>query len=609
VDYAQPTVEKMNKTRTRAAPRHLPLLLGIAVLVSPLSVGAGQWRYEAQTSAGSGPPVETGEPRAGKPSQASEAQGAADNEAIEALKAEVADSPNDAGLVFRLARAYAARQRPEKALEACIEAAALEPEDPEIRRHCARYAEWAGDLPESRRQFKRLLGLAPDDREALLGAARAHGWSGKLGQASNYYHQYLELYPDNADAWIEYAQVRAWQGNFAAAMEALEEYRGRFGETDRYLEEKARYLAWSDRPREAMEVNGPLLQADPDNYERLYTRTVALAADEQTKRALDSLDDLERLRPDSKDSKLVSRMVHTRTRPSVSAGWHYYDDSDSIEIQGVHADARLPLTPAASLTAGAAYEVLEADAGSGFTAIDGDERVRYDRTWIGGAYRFGPMLAVSGRIGHGDIREAGEFTPYQVALDARPADDLELSLSRRNELYALSPRAVSLGVTREHNEAALNWRPGLRYVMEAEASYAELSDGNEYSELVLAPRRALLRTGKLNADLGAHFIWAAFDRDLDNGYYDPTDYQRYAGSLFGYWKLSEDDGVSLVTTAGFHKDDEMDDYEFGSDIVIELTTGLYEDWMSVVTVDYSDRYQDAGSYDGWNLRMGLTGRF
>lgn len=589
---------------------HRQALAYTLLLLAAFPASAGEWRYEGQTFTGSSSPIQAGE--AGAPSALEEddpASATTQQGTVEALETEVAANPNDANLILSLAQAHAERQQPGEALQYCLRAADIEPDNLQIRRHCARYAEWAGDLSESLRQFKRLLELAPGDEEGLLGAARAHGWSGKLGPAADYYKRYLELDPDNPEAWIEYAQVRAWQGNFAAAIEALDEYRQRYGETDRYLEEKARYLAWDNRPRRAMEINTPLLEKAPDDYERLYTRAVALAADSRTGAALDSIEKLSSLRPDSEDTQLLRRAVRTPTRPSVTVGWHYYNDSDTIKIQRWQADARLPVTTRASLQAGAATDTLEAGIGSGFETIGGEDSIRYDQAWLGASYRFNPMLAVAGRIGRGDIEDADTFTPYQVALDASPVDSTELSLTRRRELYALSPRAVSQGITREHNELAVNWRPGYRYVIEAAASYDELSDGNEQSRFVLAPRRAVLRTGEINADLGAHLTWSAFDEDLNNGYYDPTEYQRYAGSLFGYWKLSEDDGVSLVTTAGFHKDDEMNDYEFGSDVVVELTTGLYDDWMSVVTVDYSDRYQAVGSYDGWNVRMGLTGRF
>lgn len=583
------------------------IVVSVVLLLPPPAGFAADWRYEASAPAGGD--ASGAADGAPGPATGQHDASAAATDRVSTLAAEVADNPGDTDLIVRLADAYAAANQPAKALAHCLDAALLEPDNVAIRRSCAEYAEWAGDLAESRKQFKRLLELVPDDEQGLLGAARAHGWSGKLRRAADYYHRYLELYPDDPDARIEYAQVRSWQGNFAAALDALEAYRERYGQTDRYLEEKARYLAWANRPRQALEINTPLLAEQPDSYERVYTQAVALAAGQHTDEALREVERLKQLRPDSGETLLLERIVTTPTRSNISAGGRYYNDSDSIEIHSFRIGAELHATTRASLSAGALHETLRADAGSGFDTVDGRRRIRQEQAWIGGAYRFYPAAELSGRIGHGDIRDGGDFTPYEIALGLRPGDSTELSLLRSRDLYALSPRAVALEVMRNHNELAASWRPDHRHVVEATASYDDLSDGNSRQRLVLAPRRAVLRTGEFNADLGVYLDWWGFDRDLPNGYYDPESYQRYAGTLFGYWKISEDSGLSMVGSAGFHKDDEMDDFQLGSDIALELSAGLYKDWMSVLHFDYSDRFQESGSYDGWSVDLSVTRRF
>lgn len=574
----------------------------VATMCVSTSRSAADWRYAAPTVTVDGPVTVADGAGNGYTDSTS-------TDDIEALRSRAVSAPDEAGPWFRLAQAYAAGDKPGQALEACARAAALKPGNIEIRRHCSHYAEWSGDLPASIEHFEKLLDLAPGDDEALLGAARARSWSANLRRSANYYRRYLDIRPDDPDAWIEYARVRAWQGNFAVALKVLEEYRDRFGDSELYREEKARFLAWDNRPRESLSIIAPLLREEPEDYERLYTRAVAQAIDHRTDEALEIIESLKRLRPDSRDTQLLERTVRTPTRSTVSAGWHYYDDSDNVKIQGGRFDARLRLTPEASLTAGVTWDHLHADTGSGFETIEDEQRIRYSSAWVGGAYRFNPVVAVSGRIGRTDIDTTGDLTPYEVGLDLRPVDEVELSLLRRRELYALSPRSVSLGIEREHNALTVNWRPGYRYTVESILSYDELSDGNTRKELVLAPRRTMLRTGAYNMDLGGHFNWMAFEDDIDNGYYDPERYRRYAASFFGYHKLSEERGLSVVATAGFHKDDEMNDFEFGYDVVGELTLGLYGDWMSVLRVDYSDRYQQFSSYDGWNARLEITRRF
>lgn len=599
-------VAQVNTSRAVLLNTHAAILAGVIVLSCPLPVAAADWLYGGPPPAGTLQPGEDHNPG----SAATEASGAVvADETIATLESEVSVSPDDAALRLRLAEAYAAQDTPAKALESCLKAAGIAPVDVSIRRSCARYAEWAGDLAESRKQFQALLKLAPDDEQGLLGAARAHGWSGKLEQAADYYKRYMELFPDNPDAWIEYARVRSWQGNITAALNVLDKYRGRFGESFHYREERARYLAWDNRPREALAIITPLVEEEPDDYDRLYTRTVALAADQQTGAALESLEELNRIRPDSTDTTLLNRVVRTPMRSSIGAGGSYYNDSDTIEIRGVQLDAELRLTANTALSAGTAYHSVRADIDSGFATIDGRERTHHQQTWVGGSYRFNPLAAVSGRVGQGNIHNAGDFTPYELALDLRPVDSTELSLRRSRDIHAPSPRAASLAILRDHNELAVKWRPDHKHVVEAIASHDDLSDGNARNQLVLAPRRAVLRTGSLNADLGLYLDWQSFDENLNNGYYDPERYERYAGSLFGYWKLNDDHGLSLIGTAGFHEDDSMDGFEFGTDVALELTSGLYRDWMSVARIDYSDRFQGAGGYDGWKLSLGVTTRF
>ena len=57
--------------------------------------------------------------------------------------------------------------------------------------------------------------------------------------------------------------------------------------------------------------------------------------------------------------------------------------------------------------------------------------------------------------------------------------------------------------------------------------------------------------------------WFGFDEELDNGYYDPDLYQSYMATGLAYWKISDDDGITVATDLGAVKDDDMDDFDFG----------------------------------------------
>jgi hypothetical protein len=126
----------------------------------------------------------------------------------------------------------------------------------------------------------------------------------------------------------------------------------------------------------------------------------------------------------------------------------------------------------------------------------------------------------------------------------------------------------------------------------------------------LAPRRALLRTQRLNLDLGVSGRWFGFDQDPGNGYYAPSRYERYAVTAFTYWKISDDDGVSVTFSYGPYKDNTMSGFRSGGDIVAEGFFGLYRDWFVDVKADLS-RYGGGatGGYSSRLFNISITRRF
>lgn len=530
--------------------------------------------------------------------------------AVHALENAVRIAPKRHALFFRLSKAYAATDQPEKALVACRRAIALDGDNVDHLRACGEYAEWAGDLEASQDIFRRVLIRAPEDQTALLGLARARSWAGKLDKAARDYRAYLKQYPANRDALFEYARVEAWRGDFPAALEVLENIRERFGVTERYRQEKARFLAWAGRPTASKALLDSLLERHPEDYELNYTRTVNLYREHRVEEALGSLVTLQRLRPDAKETDDIVRTVRTPTRSSLDLGVSYYNDSNQIRIRGMELYGTLGIRPRTKISAGIEHQALRAKLDTGLETIDGEERISDSKIWLGGRHRFSPTLALEGRVGRGTIEgEPDDYRLYRLRADLQLGDNLAIWAGRERDLFALSPRSVSLGIKQEGNKLGISWEPSLRYVLEAETSYDTLSDDNLRRELLVAPRRTMLRREKINLDLGVSGQWLRFDKDLDHGYYDPQNYRRYALTAFGYWKISEDDGVSLVASAGLHKDEDFTDFKFGGDLVAVGTFGLYRDWMGRIRIDYSDRYQEAGSYDGMAIDAILTRRF
>ncbi len=528
----------------------------------------------------------------------------------EAIESAVRISPNDDGLYFRLAQAYAVADNPAKAFSAIEKAVELDPKNIEYLRARAQIANWNGHPEIADDSYKRILEMSPDDYNALLNKARTESWLGELDEAVFSYKKYLKKYPEDKDALIEYIKVEAWRGNYPVALESLERYREKFGETKDYRKEKARVLTWAARPAEAMKLIGPLLQDEPDNYEVNFSNTIALHYANRPEEMLKSLGIVRRLRPDSRETKDLKLFVTTPIRSNINFGVRYYEDSDELSIFHTFIEGEYFIKPVTSLQVGVKSDYLSAKKGSGLEHIDGDEDANYYSVWIGLKHRFSPRIA--GRIHLGSSFAEGDtkIPTYGLTLDYQPRDNLRLSYEREYDYYIVSPRTVSLGIKRGLNQLSLHWEPSLRDTLDVSLGYHTLSDGNERWEIILSPYHAFQRTENYNLDLGLRAIWFALDDDLDHGYYDPELYQSYMATAYIYWKVNDNNGVSIVGASGIQKDETMDSFRFGYDIALEGTFGIFSDWMLKLRGGITQNMrQEAGAYKAFFLGADLTRRF
>jgi tetratricopeptide (TPR) repeat protein len=524
-------------------------------------------------------------------------------------------APDDHALFNRLAQSYPSEKDARKAAAAIERAVELDPKNVEYLRTRADLASWRGDYAMALDSYQRILLLAPNDSGARLGIARVKYWQSQLDDSKLAYQDYLAQQPNVAAAWMEYIVVLTELGDYPLAVEVLEDYRQRFGDNVAYRKQKARVLAWAARPTPALALADELAPSLRDDYELGYTRTVALHHDRRPQEALDSLAEVTRLRPDSKDTADLTRFIRTPLRSSVTAGFAYQTDSDDVTIRRVGVAGQYVINPQTRVFGGADQQRIHADVGSGYEKPDGGTEIDYERAWLGIRHRLSSTWAFDAQAGSGWAEGNDSNFVYEIGADFQPADEFAMRLWRRQDLYAVSPRAAALGIERRANVADFSWAPDLRWVVTGRAGYDTFSDDNDRWLAELAPRRAFLRTQRLNLDLGISGQWYGFDRDPGNGYYAPTRYERYALTAYTYWKIDDDNGVSLAFSYGPYKDNAMSGFSNGGDVVAEGYFGIYRDWYLNVKAGYStypgSTYPGGatGDYDSRMFELNLTRRF
>lgn len=526
-----------------------------------------------------------------------------------ALKEATRLAPQDHALFYRLAQSYPSTKDAAEASAAIDRAVELDPNNLEYLRTRADLAAWRGDYDTALDSHRRILAIAPDDPGARLGIARVHYWRSQLDESARAYRDYLGRQPGVAAAWMEYIVVITELGDYARAMELLEDYRQRFGDNVAYRKQKARVLAWAERPTPSLGIVAELKPTLRDDYELGYTRTVALHYAHRPREALASLAEVTRLRPDSKETRDLARFIRTPLRSNATVGFGYHTGSDDVSINHAYLRGEYVINPETRLFGGADRQRIHADSGSGYEKPDGGTTIGYHRAWLGIQHRTSPKVSFDAQIGGGRAEGDSRFI-YEVGADLQPKDELALRLAHRQDLFAVSPRAAKLGIARRATTLDATWTPDLRYTVVGRLGADTLSDGNDRWEAELAPRRAFLRTQRLNLDLGVSGRWFGFDEDPGNGYYAPSLYQRYALTAFTYWKISDDDGVSVTFSYGPYKDNTMSGFRAGGDIVAEGFFGIYRDWFLDVKAGVS-RYGGGatGGYRSHLFELSLTRRF
>jgi len=441
--------------------------------------------------------------------------------------------------------------------------------------------------------------------------ARTHMQAWDLDAASKAYPACVAAEPA---ALLEFAEVETYRGDRRHARRLLERYRRQAGDTAAYRKAEAAFLARGGRPRAALRALEPQLQQRPDDYDLNLTRTLALNESRETAQARQSLATLDRLGPARPETRGARLQVETPLRPRASLGSEFYTDTSGISILHSWFETKASSNGGFDVLLQGHQRELGADRDSGYETPAGD-RVTHERD-LAVAVRMRPAGSVQlelagGRI-HLDSQET--FPLYRGRLDHWAGDTFHWSVSGTHDLLAISPRAAALGIERNEYVAAADWSPGTVTVVEARFATEEYSDRNSRWEAVLAPRRAMMRTQHHNFDLGLYGQWLGYDQNLNNGYYDPSGFERYWAMGYYYWKASDNAGVGLVAGGGPEKDADLDDgFRLGGNVYLGGTWGVYRDWQIRGWGGYGSRI-GAGDYDsgrphGYSVGLELTRRF
>ena len=531
-------------------------------------------------------------------------------EAAEAMARAADLKPQDADLQVRASQAYGAADRPRDALRYVNRALALRPSDLEYHRRRAEVATWGGENAQAEQSLRVLIAADLADLKLRLDLGRVVGWQDRLEEAADILSDYVARRPDEKEGLLALSRVQAGRGNFGSAVNLLGRYAASGGDGLTYQRDLALDLAWAGRIYTPLAVTDTLLASDPGDFQAHFARSVALLNGYAYEAAVAEADNMARLRPDAAELYGLRRGIETPMRSymrfDIGARW----GSDNVSGQAADLSYYHRLNDVWWVFGGGTGDLVQALRGSAFAPIGGGTTMGRGGGYVGAQARLALGTIGSARIGATGTNGTTEPT-WAVSIDSRVSDELRVQLSNTRDLQTLTPRSLSLDVTHVDTAAQFTYTPDLDWTVVAIAQEGEFSDHNRLWRAFMSPRRAVLRTQYLNVDLGVSGNWYGYSRNvlLRDGYYSPSLYQHYYASGYLYYKMSDEDGISLIASYGMNKDETMPNFKFTQDYSAEATFGMLSDWMLKIRGAYTTHGSLGPNFSAESVGMTLVRRF
>jgi tetratricopeptide (TPR) repeat protein len=596
--------------------------------------------------------------------------------AIDALNKVIKLEPNNTELYLNISQVYATAKQPKEALLAIDQALKIEPNNVDYLRKRVILANWAGDYEQVEDSYKRLLIIDPNDKLARLGLeniqakkneAKASGApespetalksqaekalnakdytlaekiyceilrmspdsnDGLMGlirvevgrddenTAASRYKYFLSLYPDSKEVWLDYAKLQSWRGDYISALELIEIYRQKYGATKEYLAEKARLYSMLGYPEQALCLLYPLLEQSPNDYGLRFTEASALQGNNQPRAALNAWCNVEAQFPKNvDDNKYLRDAVWVPNRSNVDLNVFGYHDTDEINMFRMAIAGKFFLNPETCFILGAKQEYQRATVGSGLDTIQGFPRIWDSAQWAGLTHRFSPKFEMGGIMGIGEIQRNKSFAKYELHALGNPNDYFSYFFQVGRDLYALSPRAVSLRILRKYNQLNFNFQPCPQHFINVGFEYDTFSDSNRRRSVSLYPHENILASQYIDIDIGPYAYWESFIKRPSNGYYDPLSYRLY--QVYTHITLKQNENINYIITlaAGGQRDETMPNSRFAGDASLRAIFGIYLDWQLIISANIAARngstafVAQSGRYRLYTAEATLTRRF
>lgn len=371
----------------------------------------------------------------------------------------------------------------------------ITPDDPTIGINRARVLSWASRFDAAVAAYDSILRRNPRDVEALVGLGTVLGWASRLDSAEAVYRRVLEIEPGNAEAMRGLARAAGWSGRLVPAERRWREVIARNPNDAAAWVGLSQTLRWQGRSAGALEA---------------ARRAVAAA-------------------PTDRDAREALRWARLAVAPRASGGYVTEWDSDGNEIgtTSTSASAR-PFGPGTELRLDLYRRVATVDTDPAEWSSIGAAGT----LWL----QVEPGWGFSGTLGTSlyDVDDVDPIPTYRLGVSSPGRHPVRANAGYAH--YALDGTALLIQKEVYLDELSLGatWTPARRWTVSGSAGTARFT-GRESGEENTRVNGSLAVARRITGPftLGVGFRSFGFERDLNDGYFDPDFYG--LGELTARW--------------------------------------------------------------------------
>ncbi len=504
----------------------------------------------------------------------------------------IAARPDSIHALMRLGLLLSWRGEYKESITFYNRAVSLDPAGMEPRRGLAQVYAWSGDFDAALALYRSLLAERPGDEGLTLEMAQAQAWSGDNTTARETLHELVGRNPRHVKARLTLAQVHGWEGEFPQAEKIYRSVLADEPDNIDALVGLGEVLSWEGHLPESLGAYDRALAKDPRSRKALEGRAQVLHWQGRAPEALDTIRQALELYPDARDARRLGRDIGGSLRPSLQLFGTTTQDTDDNDLATWGGTYTHYL--GASGYVGVTFTHAQTD-----SKVDADPNVygvssitpvaQYDTLRVIGARHFSRHVSLYGEVGPervtfplidadpnaGTSRESRSHAAGSLTLELNGPEWFTLVATASQDSLVGTTQAFMNDVGIRSGTIAAYFRPHSGVRLRVAGSRALFTDADDLEvpstllvddpnaieghrnngrDLITAGASWKLPVKRPKITLQGNYRWMSYDRDLDQGYFDPDHYWVATGGfdIFDtigkrfYWSGGIDRGVQVV---------------------------------------------------------------